>query len=261
MQPSRFATAAAVVAGALIVSALASMGTADVHAQAPGAQIFDGVFTAAQAERGKAKFEENCGSCHRADLTGAAAPALKGDGFLKKWEFQGLNALVGKVFDTMPQGYATNVQENVKVDIVSYILQANGFPAGREELSGDLELLQAVQILAKPNASQSLDSIPNYSLIQVVGCLSKAGDGGWQVSGAPDPSRATNPDASPSTALDRLKGLPTGSTSFRLINAGRLGPDAMAGRRVETKGFLYQNGDEKLLSVSALQTLGVACQP
>jgi cytochrome c5 len=261
MQRSRFRPAAAALATVLVASAAASVTSSDVRAQAVGAQIFDGVYSAPQAIRGKARFEENCASCHRADLTGAAAPALKGDGFLKKWEFQGLNALVSKVFDTMPQGYATNVQENVKVDIVSYILQSNGFPSGREELSGDLELLEDIQILAKPDAAQALDSIPNYSLIQVVGCLSKAADGNWRVSGAPDPSRTTSPEASSAASLERLKAKPAGTTSFRLINAARLNPDQMSGRRVETKGFVYQDGDQKLISVSALQTLGVTCQP
>lgn len=260
---SGFRTAAAVLACTLAASVAATLGSRQAHAQAGGAQIFDGVFTEAQAVRGKMRFEENCASCHRADLSGASAPALKGDGFLKKWEFQGLNTLVGKVFDTMPQGYATNVQENVKVDIVSYILQTNGFPAGREELTGDLEVLQEIPILSKPDAAQAAGPVPNYSLVQAVGCLTQAQDGGWRLVNAADPNRATSPEPTPAAYTRRLTDAPAGTSIFRLINASRLNPQTMVGRKVETKGFVYRDDDakESLISVAAMQSLGVACAP
>src|SRR3954465_3439532 len=95
--------AAVIVLGLVLAASWANVaGPHVVHAQRGGA-IFDGVYTAAQAARGKARFEQDCATCHRETLTGASGPPLKGATFMKNWEFLGLNALVSKVFDTMPQ--------------------------------------------------------------------------------------------------------------------------------------------------------------
>src|SRR4051812_48082161 len=195
MRVTRF-RAAAVVLGLVLAAGWANVGGSHVvHAQG-GKGMFDGVFTAAQAARGKARFEQDCATCHRENLTGASAPALKGAAFLKKWEFQGLNTLVSKVFDTMPQGYATNVQEDIKVDIVSYILQQNDFPAGAVELTGDLDVLQEIQILSTPDAAQAAGPIGNYSLVHAVGCLVAGPEHSWQIINAAEPARSTSPAAS-----------------------------------------------------------------
>ena len=124
-----------------------------VGAQVPDQRIWDGVFTAEQARRGKAQFETNCGACHGAPGSGGSdrsGPTLiGGDRFMKAWEFSGLNQLVSKVFDQMPQGYPSNVEDAVKLDIISYILQSNGFPAGSKELGADLTALREIQIVRK----------------------------------------------------------------------------------------------------------------
>ena len=253
---------AAVVVFGLVLAAswTGAGGSHAVHAQR-GAAIFDGVFTAAQAARGKARFEQDCASCHRENLTGASAPALKGAEFLKKWEFLGLNTLVSKVFDTMPQGYATNVQEDIKVDIVAYILQQNEFPAGSAELTGDLDVLQEIQILSTPDAAQASGPIGNYSLVQTVGCLNQGSDHSWQIVSAAEPTRTTSPAASTGAAVQRLAAAPLGQGTFRLVNAARLHPDALVGHKVEAKGFVYRDAADNLISVSALQSVGQDCRP
>ena len=45
-------------------------------------KVWDGVFTAAQAARGKAPFERSCARCHNVELAGSQrVPALKGNVF------------------------------------------------------------------------------------------------------------------------------------------------------------------------------------
>ena len=49
--------------------------------------MWDGVYTADQAARGKTRFEGACIRCHNIELIGSErGPALKGTGFLTKYE-------------------------------------------------------------------------------------------------------------------------------------------------------------------------------
>ena len=45
--------------------------------------VLDGVFTTAQAERGKEAYATHCSTCHMEDLGGLSAPALKGEQFIE----------------------------------------------------------------------------------------------------------------------------------------------------------------------------------
>ena len=75
-----------------------------VHGQEGGGRkVWDGVYTDAQAARGKPAFETSCGRCHNNALVGSErAPALKGDGFFSRWENDTLDKLFTKIRDTMP---------------------------------------------------------------------------------------------------------------------------------------------------------------
>src|ERR1051325_1466093 len=97
----------------------------------PPKKIWDGVFTVDQARRGKGEFDTTCSRCHNLALIGSErGPAIKGDGFLAHWEKGSLADLFIKIRDTMPEGGPGTLNEDIKVDILSYILQQNGFPAG-----------------------------------------------------------------------------------------------------------------------------------
>src|SRR4030095_7230367 len=112
--------------------------------------IWDGVFTTAQAQRGKAALLQNgCNGCHGAELAGDRGPSLKGDRFIAAWENGSVNRLFSKIRDTMPPLNAEQVPANTKVDIVAYLLEVNGFPAGSSELALDPAALDALQIVKK----------------------------------------------------------------------------------------------------------------
>src|SRR5262245_65828948 len=98
-------------------------------------KIWDGVFTSAQAGRGKSAFDGSCSRCHNVALIGSErGPAIKGPTFLSHWEKDNLAGLFVKIRDTMPEGGPGTVSDDVKIDILSYVLQQNGFPAGDDEL-------------------------------------------------------------------------------------------------------------------------------
>src|SRR5262249_11902246 len=110
--------------------------------------IWDGVFMASQAERGKAALQQNgCNGCHGADLEVARGPSVKGERFITTWENGSLDRLFTKIRDTMPPLNAEQVPANTKIDIIAYLLQVNGFPDGTANL--DADALGDLQIVRK----------------------------------------------------------------------------------------------------------------
>jgi glucose/arabinose dehydrogenase len=108
-----------------------------VKAQLETAQIY----TSDQAARGKAAYTQKCGSCHQADLSGLAQiPALKGDAFLAMWGK--LGDLVDRIRTTMPPAARGTLSQDTDFDIVAYMLQMNGLPAGPVDLNGASPSLQ-----------------------------------------------------------------------------------------------------------------------
>ena len=90
----------------LALAALLACGIG-IRAQDNSPRIWEGVYTAAQAERGKTTFNTACIRCHGVDLAGTTAPALKGDRFQSSWGGSTIEALFGKIRDTMPPNFGT----------------------------------------------------------------------------------------------------------------------------------------------------------
>src|SRR2546426_6259834 len=115
-----------VAAAALVVTAIATATPQD----GTGKKIWDGVFTSEQAARGKTNFDLSCSRCHNVALIGSErGPAIKGATFLSHWDKDTIAGIFTKIRDTMPQGNASTVTDDDKLDILTYILQQNGVPA------------------------------------------------------------------------------------------------------------------------------------
>ena len=114
-------------------------------------RIWQGVYTTAQAERGKGVFNTTCLRCHGEDLGGNTAPALKGDRFQSSWGGDMIESLFTKIRDTMPPNFGTILDDQVKLDIVTYILQTNGFPAGASELGSAVQTWRRHRFSSKAN--------------------------------------------------------------------------------------------------------------
>jgi cytochrome c len=116
--------------------------------------VWDGVYTAAQATRGKATYSTYCSTCHMDDLSGGGsfgmeeAPPLKRDGFM---EGRDLNNVYTFIKGNMPADNPSTLASEAYLDILAYVLQQNGFPAGVEELTPNADQLKSIQIVAKPN--------------------------------------------------------------------------------------------------------------
>jgi mono/diheme cytochrome c family protein len=100
--------------------------------------ISAGVYTAAQALRGQANFENNCSECHMSDLSGRAGPALKGESFMEHWRGKTVANLVEKIKTTMPADQRAQLTDAKTLDIVAFLLQGNGFAPGDQELNAEM---------------------------------------------------------------------------------------------------------------------------
>jgi S-disulfanyl-L-cysteine oxidoreductase SoxD len=120
------------------------------YAQTTPKRIWDGIYTAEQARRGKAEFDQTCSRCHNLALIGSErGPAIKGSTFLSHWDKGSVADLFIKIRDTMPEGGPGTLNEDTKIDILSYILQQNDFPAGTVELKKDLPSLEDIRLAKK----------------------------------------------------------------------------------------------------------------
>jgi quinoprotein glucose dehydrogenase len=97
--------------------------------------VQDGVFTDAQAARGRAVYGQRCASCHGEALKGEQAPPLVGDAFLSGWRQQPLSALANKIRNTMPADSPGDLTPQQSADLVAHILKTGGFPASGTELA------------------------------------------------------------------------------------------------------------------------------
>lgn len=93
------------------------------------------LYTDAQATSGKTGYETNCALCHAPDLTGRAGPALKGRHFAPdsgKFKVRDIFTIVHKNMPAMAPG---SLPKETYVEIMAYLLQENGYPAGKKPLT------------------------------------------------------------------------------------------------------------------------------
>lgn len=99
-----------------------------------------GAFTAPQAERGRAVYQEHCQSCHGSSLRGGAnefaAPALAGPFFFDAWGGRPVAELLAYSAENMPPE-GSLLPEPDYVDVTAYILQVLGYPEGDTALTAD----------------------------------------------------------------------------------------------------------------------------
>jgi mono/diheme cytochrome c family protein len=216
--------------------------------------IWTGVYTTAQAARGKTAFETSCTNCHNRDLNGSdRGPSLHGDRFMANWLNGSVDALYSKIRFSMPATYPETVADDVKLDIVAYLLQVNQFPAGVSELKMDPDALESIQIVKKGS-----QEVPNFALVQLVGCLAPGPGKSWTLTRTSDPTQTRDETPTPA-ALRQSATQPLGSQTFLLVSVGAFHPESHAGQKMEARGLLYREASENRLNLTSLQTVAPTC--
>lgn len=95
-----------------------------------------GIYSTEQAERGKQAYAANCAMCHGTALTGQGAPALAGP-FWTAWNRRTLDELYLLTQGSMPQQAPESLPPQDYTDILAYMLQVGGYPAGSQPLRAE----------------------------------------------------------------------------------------------------------------------------
>ena len=137
-----------------------------------------GYYAEEQASRGRTLYAEACAACHGRELMEGPASPLAGVGFIQRWTRSGvpsgpwsafLGWSSGSVDDlffiirtTMPQGTPGSLSTDEYLDVVSYILNRNGYPSGKSPLTADPAVLSAISIEWKGAGDLSRAEAPDF---------------------------------------------------------------------------------------------------
>ncbi len=216
------------------------------------------VFTAAQAERGQKVYEANCVTCHLEELDGSANPTagargapLVGTRFVQDFGESKVSALFNKMKRDMPSGRPGSLTDQEYLDVATYVLHKNKFPAGSAELTN--EVADAVWI---PGAGGG-EGLQNYTFVSSVGCLHQDPTRSWLLTTAEE-LKKTEPSAASITPAAGAQ-QPRGEFTFRLLDAISHNPEAHNGHKVRITGHMVRLGAEIRLNVTSLQMVGASC--
>lgn len=132
-----------------LFAAFASVAAATSAQTESRRSVWDGVYTDAQAARGERDYGRQCERCHNALLEGnpiEEIPPLVLDHFAEQWSERTVGDLFDRIKRSMPADNPDSLTMRAYVDIIAYILSANDFPSGTEELARDPGALQQIVI-------------------------------------------------------------------------------------------------------------------
>lgn len=210
-----------------------------------GRTVWNGVYTDAQATRGQTQYEATCRSCHRDG-------PRKDEAFRRDWQGTELEGLFSQIKKTMPANAPSSLSDAVYLDIVAFMLRVNMFPAGSGELTADT--IKGVRVEGKDGP----EPVPNFALVQIIGCLSQGSEDAWVVARGTEPTRTKDPDPSKDAELKNSQAAVLGSQTFRLLNVYPR-PDAYKGHKIEAKGFLIRDPGGDRINATSVQSLAPSC--
>jgi S-disulfanyl-L-cysteine oxidoreductase SoxD len=132
------------------IAVAASLATMFAAAQDGPRTVWDGVYTDAQAERGKAIYFEKCTRCHGPTLMGGGEGAgpLQGSTFGGNWNGVPLGEMLDRMRSSMPLDKPATLSRQQSADVLAFIFSVNKFPSGKTELSRQAEILNLIQFKA-----------------------------------------------------------------------------------------------------------------
>ena len=241
---------------AVVVIGFISASALSVLLQAQGSSptsktVWDGVYTADQAQRGRNFYAEHCARCHGVDLQGGEHRALTGDRFWTSWQDTTLERLLRHVSTNMPHSEDGSLKGTlsapVYADIIAYILSRNEFPAGSTPLSETS--IVGVRVVRKGGSGE----LPAGSYAHVVGCLAPRGaDRNWKLAHASRPARVLEGETPDVKA-------PLGDREYTLMFV-MTSLDKYVGHRMSVRASLIGEGGAQGLNVTTINSVSATCE-
>ena len=241
-----------VAGGASIAVLLIAIADGVAREQGGDRTVWDGVVTQAQARRGEMLYSTACAACHGVDLAGGQsdAGALTGDRFMHEWSHDTLQSLFTFVRTLMPLNKGGSLRDDEYLDVRRYLLQQNGFPAGAADLT--LAPLAAIRIQGRDGPGP----LPNFAVIDVVGCLVRQADGVWMLTGAGEPVRTRQTNPVSEAAVREAAAQPAGANRFQLQGVSEdLG--RYQDNRIMLRGILIRNPAGDRVNVNSLRVVSL----
>jgi hypothetical protein len=215
--------------------------------------VWDGVYTADQAQRGKTGYTQYCVECHKPDLLGIEG-AMKGEPFIERRREDNLETLFLDMKATMPRGNPGGLPDQTYIDIISFVLQSNDMPAGKTELKP--EVLDNVELVGKGGPRP----VPNFVPVLSVGCLEQMGNSNWFLEQASEPVRTRDSFKKIDKELEESKNRPLGDYSFRLQDAENFDPFPREDKKVQVKGIIVRSPTGNRINVNSIEEISATCQ-
>jgi S-disulfanyl-L-cysteine oxidoreductase SoxD len=216
--------------------------------------VWDGVYAAEQAARGKLEYQTQCETCHGAEL--ASGRPITGRDFLERWREDRLDPLFNYIKAAMPRGKGGSLTEAVYLDIFTYVLQRNGFPVGTESLT--IAGLANIDLIGKDGPQP----VPDGAVVATVGCVTRGPGNRWLLTRATEPKRNRVFYETTQEELKTAQAAPPGSLTFILeefeaIHASA--PENFEGLRMQAKGFIVRQQGAERISLFHLAMISGKC--
>ena len=121
------------------VAAIVLLAAAAAASRVAAAEKPPALYQSAQAAAGAKVYAANCAGCHGMRLEGSAGPALAGPKM--RTRAKDMHLLVGDTFSViarhMPLDEPASLSRGEYVEIMAYVLKANGYPGGPSALTYD----------------------------------------------------------------------------------------------------------------------------
>ena len=101
-------------------------------------------YTVGQAAAGSSLYQHSCSSCHGSNLEGGAGPALTGASWRQLFGGAKLLTPWGEIKGPMAEYAGVKFSTQQSLDILAFLLQKNGYPAGSERLTDTRQLSEVI---------------------------------------------------------------------------------------------------------------------
>ena len=128
-------------------------------------------FTTEQASAGRTAYEQNCATCHGANLRQLPDALLTGREFAAKWGSRGTSELVALMRSTMPVGNPGGLTEDTYLAIAAYVLQVNGAAADGRALTANTSTRIGDALAAGGTPAAAAGPAPSRTGVTVAGTV------------------------------------------------------------------------------------------